>query len=102
MAGLYSQHRDQPATVLTPKLEAWVLEWTRRWPPDGSIHWSTRRLAKALGLSHMMVARVWARHGLKPHRLERYMASDDPEFERKAADIIGLYLNPLQHAAISD
>ncbi|MCA9501027.1 MAG: hypothetical protein KC588_17665 [Nitrospira sp.] len=55
-----------------PKLEAWVLEWTRRWPPDGSIHWSTRRLAKALGLSHMMVARVWARHGLKPHRLERY------------------------------
>ena len=48
----------------------------------------------------MMVARVWAKHGLKPHRLERYMASNDPEFEAKAADIIGLYLNPPQHAAV--
>ncbi len=57
-------------------------------------------MGKALGLSHMMVARVWARHGLQPHRLERYMASNDPDFERKAADIIGLYLNPPQHAAV--
>jgi transposase len=100
LAGLYSRHRGQPATVLTPKLEARILEWTRRRPHDGTTHWSTRRLAKALGVSHMMVARVWARHGLKPHRLERYMASDDPDFERKAADIIGLYLNPPQHAAV--
>lgn len=100
LAGLYSRHRGQPATVLTPKLEARVLDWTRRGPPDGTTHWSTRRLGKHLGISHMMVARVWARHGLAPHRLERYMASDDPEFERKAADIIGLYLNPPQHAAV--
>jgi len=48
----------------------------------------------------MMVARVWRRAGLKPHRLERYMASDDPDFERKAADVIGLYVNPPQHAAV--
>jgi transposase len=100
LAGLYSRHCGQPTTVLTPKLEARILDLTRRGPQDGSTHWSTRRLAKILGLSHMMVARVWARHGFKPHRLERYMASDDPEFERKAADIIGLYLNPPQHAAI--
>ncbi len=100
LAGLYSRHRGQSATVLTPKLEARILEWTRRGPTDGSTHWSTRRLAKVLGVSHMMVARVWARHGLKPHRLERYMASDDPDFEHKAADILGLYLNPPQHAAI--
>jgi transposase len=100
LAGLYSRHRGQPPIVLTPKLEARVLECTRRGPQDGSTHWSTRRLATVLGVSHMMVARVWARHGLKPHRLERYMASDDPEFEHKAADIIGLYLNPPQHAAV--
>ena len=100
LAGLYSRHRGQPATVLTPKVEARILNWTRRGPQDGTTHWSTRRLAKALGLSHMMVARVWTRHGLKPHRLERYMASDDPDFEHKAADIIGLYLNPPQHAAV--
>ena len=48
----------------------------------------------------MMVARVWQRVGLKPHRIERYMASDDPDFETKAADIIGLYVKPPQHAAV--
>src|SRR5258708_6897840 len=61
---------------------------------------SSRKLAQALGINHMMVARVWRRAGLKPHRLERYMASDDPDFERKAADVIGLYVNPPQHAAV--
>src|SRR6516225_2832163 len=100
LAGLYSRHRGQPATTLTPRLEARILEATRRGPGGGPTHWSTRRLGKHLGLSHMMVARVWAKHDLKPHRLERYMASDDPEFERKAADVIGLYLNPPQHAAV--
>ena len=48
----------------------------------------------------MMVARVWKRAGLQPHRIERYMASNDPDFEKKAADIIGLYVNPPQHAAV--
>ena len=48
----------------------------------------------------MMVARVWVKHGLKPQRLDRYMASNDPDFERKAADIIGLYVNPPAHAAV--
>ena len=47
-----------------------------------------------------MVHKVWQEAGLKPHRLERYMASNDPDFERKAADIIGLYLHPPQHAAV--
>src|SRR5947209_11930266 len=53
-----------------------------------------------MGTLHMMVARVWTSHGLKPQRLDRYMASNDPDFERKAADVIGLYINPPQHAAI--
>src|SRR5256712_6595469 len=48
----------------------------------------------------MMVARVWKRARLKPHRIDRYMMSNDPEFETKAADIIGLYVNPPQHAAV--
>jgi transposase len=56
-------------------------------------------LAEQLGVSHMMVARVWRRAGRRPHRIERYMASDDPDFEFKAADIIGLYVKPPQHAA---
>jgi len=100
LAGLYSRHPGRAVESRTPALEARILEWTRRKPTDGSTHWSTRRLAKKLGVSHMMVARVWARAGLQPHRLERYMASNDPDFEAKAADIIGLYVNPPQHAAV--
>lgn len=100
VAGLASRYRGRVATVVTPKLEARILARTRQRPPDGSTHWSTRKLAVALGVTHMTVARVWARAGLKPHRMERYMMSPDPDFERKAADVIGLYLNPPQHAAV--
>jgi transposase len=100
VAGLYSRHRGQASMQDTPRMEARILEATRRSPGDGSTHWSTRKLAAQLGVSHMRVARVWAKHGIKPHRLDRYMASNDPNFETKAADIIGLYLNPPQHAAV--
>src|SRR6202044_261506 len=100
LAGLFARHQGRPATKRPPRLEARILAWTRRPPTDGSTHWSSRKLARALGVNHMMVARVWQRAGLKPHRLERYMASDDPDFERKAADVIGLYVDPPQHAAV--
>ena len=101
LAGLFSRHAGQEASTLTPRLEARILDWTvKRKPPDGSTHWSTRKLAEQLGVSHMMVARVWRKHALRPQRLDRYMTSDDPDFEQKAADIIGLYLNPPQHAAV--
>jgi transposase len=75
---------------------------TERKPADGSTHWSTRKLAAELGgaISHMTVARIWAKHRIKPHRLEGYVCSNDPDFETKAADVIGLYLNPPQHAAV--
>lgn len=101
IGGLYSRHLGQVASVLTPQLEAKILECTvKRLPSDGSTHWSTRKLGEALGVSHMMIARVWRKHALKPHRVEGYMASNDPDFEKKAADIIGLYLNPPAHAAV--
>src|ERR1700692_1826229 len=100
LAGLFARHQGRPVSKRTPRLEARILAWTRRPPDDGSTHWSSRKLARALGINHMMVARVWRRAGLKPQRLERYMASDDPDFERKAADVIGLYVNPPQHAAV--
>ena len=100
LAGLYSRHKGRVPKVLTPKMEAKILAWTQKEPTDGSTHWSTRRLAKALGVHHMMVARTWQKHGIQPHRVEKYCASNDPDFETKAADIIGLYLNPPQHAAV--
>src|SRR5271166_3948298 len=98
--GLDTSHPGQPASVLTPKLRARILSATRGKPKDGSTHWSCRKLAAALSVSKDAVHRVWKEAGLKPHRLERYMASDDPEFESKAADILGLYLCPPQHAAV--
>jgi transposase len=100
LAGLYVRNRGRAPAHNAAKIEAKILAWTQKPPNDGSTHWSSRKLGTALGVSHMMVARVWAKHGLKPHRLERYMASDDPDFEAKAADVIGLYLNPPAHAVV--
>ena len=78
LAGLRAKYRGQPPTVRTPAMEARILARTRQRPPDGSTHWSTRKLAKVLGVSHVLIARVWRRAGLQPHRLERYMRSTDP------------------------
>lgn len=103
LAGLYTRHAGREPYRVTDKLEARVLDYTvMRKPADGSTHWSSRKLAAELGqkISHMTVARIWDKHGLKPHRLEGYMASNDPDFEAKAADVIGLYMNPPQHAAV--
>jgi len=100
LTGLRAKYCGQPPTVRTPAMEARILSKTRQRPPDGSTHWSTRKLATVLGISHVLVARVWRRAGLQPHRVERYMLSDDPAFEQKAADVIGLYLNPPQHAVV--
>ena len=98
--GLCSRNWGTMPRRMTPRLEAKILQRTRQAPSDGSTHWSSRKLAKDLGLSHMMIARVWRRAGIKPHRMDRYMASNDPDFETKAADVIGLYLHPPRHAAV--
>jgi transposase len=98
--GLDTNHPGQKPFKLTPGLRAKVLAATRRKPTDGSTHWSCRKLAATLEISKDLVHRVWKEAGVRPHRLERYMASTDPDFESKVADIIGLYLQPPQHAAI--
>src|SRR5580704_8814402 len=100
LAGLYARHRGKIVSEQIIALEARILKATKQAPPDGSTPWSTRKLAGYLGVSHSRVARVWARAGIQPHRLRRYMASTDPEFEEKAADVIGLYLEPPLNAAV--
>lgn len=100
IAALYSRHRGRAARKNSAALQARILDHTRRGPSDGATHWSTRKLAKKLGLNHMAVARAWKSAGLQPHRMRRYMESDDPFFEAKAAQIIGLYLKPPAHAAV--
>src|SRR6218665_1134774 len=79
LAGLFSRHAGRQRYKVTDRLEARVLART-----------TTHKLAAELGgdISHMTVARIWAKHGLKPHRLEGYLASNDPNFETKAADVI--------------
>jgi transposase len=99
--GLRSQHLGSRPSVLTPRLEARIVKWTiQHAPPDGSTHWSTRKLGRVLGVQHTVIARAWQHAGLKPQRLDRYVRSTDPDFEEKAADIIGLYVAPPQHAAV--
>lgn len=103
LAGLFSRHAGRKRFKVTDRVEARILaRTTKHKPADGSTHWSSRKLAAELGgdISHMTVARVWAKHGIKPHRLEGYLSSNDPDFETKAADVIGLYLNPPQHAVV--
>src|SRR5262252_9000920 len=98
--GLRSRYCGSTPTVLTPAMEARILAQTREAPPDGSTHWSTRKLGRLLRIHHNLVAKAWRRARLQPHRFERYMHSDDPNFEPKAADVIGLYVHPPDHAAV--
>jgi transposase len=100
IAGLEPRHKGSRPRSATPAVQARVVRRVQQKPPDGSTHWSCRKLAADLNMSHATVQRILAQARLQPHRLERYMASNDPDFERKAADIIGLYLNPPQHAAV--
>jgi transposase len=100
MEGLQGQHRGSKPRRATPAVQARVIRRTQQKPSDGSTHWSCRKLSQELGVSKSTVQRILAQAKLQPHRLDHYMASADPEFEAKAADIIGLYVNPPQHAAV--
>jgi len=94
IAGLDPQHKGSQPRVANAQVQARIARKTQQKPPDGSTHWSCRKMAEVMGVSKSTVQRVWAQARLKPHRLERYMASNDPQFEQKAAGIIGLYMNP--------
>ena len=101
ISGLFGRHPGKAVAEGTEELEARLMDWTlHRKPADGSTHWSSRKLAAALGVSHMRGARVWSKAGLQPFRRRHDMASDDPDFQSKAADIIGLSLKPPAHAAV--
>ena len=100
LVGLGTIRPGQPPRKLTPALRAKILAKTQQPPPDGSTHWSLRKMAAVMGVGKELIRKVWQEADLKPHRLERHMASNDPAFEHKAPAIIGLYLNPPQHAAV--
>jgi transposase len=101
MAGL---QQDAPRPGRTPSITASVVRrvvnMTTRQKPANATHWSTRSMARAVGISEASVRRIWHSHGLKPHRVESFKISRDPEFAEKLEDIVGLYLNPPEHALV--
>src|SRR6218665_3467557 len=102
LAGMYARHQGRAPKQPSAKLEARVLNYTHtRKPSDGSTHWSSYKLSAELGdVSVSAVQRIWRKHNVRAQRLDRHMVSNDPDFETKAADVIGLYLNPPAHAVV--
>jgi len=95
------RHRKRSGKVLTADLEQRILDTTLKTRPgDGSTHWSVRMLAAHLRVSRTIVHRVWQRHDVQPHRVERFKLSNDPQFETKVRDVVGLYLNPPDRALV--
>jgi transposase len=85
---------------LAPATVERVVEMTLAGPPGETTHWSGRMMAKAAGICHRSVQRIWAAHGLKPHRIRTFKLSKDPQFAAKVRDIVGLYLSPPEHALV--
>ena len=100
LEGLYDEPRPgAPRKVGDDKIEAVVLQ-TLESTPRGQTHWSTSELASATGLSRMTISRIWRAFGLQPHRTESFKLSPDPLLIEKVRDIVGLYLNPPDHALV--
>ena len=77
-----------------------LIEKTTQSTPTNATQWSTRTMAREMGISKASVSRIWRASGLKPHRVESFKVSNDPDFADKLEDIVGLYLNPPEHALV--
>ena len=101
LMGLYDERRPgKPRSIEDEEIMELVQKTLDTAPPDGSTHWSCRSMAEATGLSKSTVHRVWKAFGLQPHRQKHFKLSTDPFFAEKVHDIIGLYLNPPDHAMV--
>jgi transposase len=89
----------RPATIGETVVER-VIRKTTREKPAVATHWSTRTIAAAVGISEASVRRIWHAHGLKPHLVETFKVSNDPQFAEKLEDVVGLYLDPPEHAIV--
>lgn len=96
--------KDAPRPGRTPSIPTTTVELilhkTTQEKPKGATHWSTRTMAKAVGVSKATVQRVWAANGLKPHLVKTFKLSNDPQFAEKLRDVVGLYLDPPEHALV--
>jgi transposase len=98
--GLYDEPRPGAQRTITDDQVETVIVRTLETTPRGATHWSTREMARAVGLSHMAISRIWRTFGLQPHRSETFKLSNDPLLVEKVRDIVGLYLDPPAHAAV--
>jgi len=89
----------KPRTIAEQQVKR-VVEMTLHQKPANATHWSTRTMASAAGISEASVRRIWHAHGLKPHLVRTFKLSRDPQFTEKLQDIVGLYLNPPEHAIV--
>jgi len=96
--------KDAPRPDRTPRITAEAtaeaIARTTQTTPANAAHWSTRSMAREAGISEASVRRIWHAHGLKPHRVESFKISNDPDFAAKLEDVAGLYLNPPEHALV--
>ena len=100
LEGWYDEPRPgAPRKVTDAQVEEVVIQSLES-TPRGQTHWSTRELAKATGLSRMTISRIWQAFGLQPHRSEAFKLSPDPQLIEKVRDIVGLYMNPPEHAVV--
>lgn len=102
--GVESIMKDYPRGGRKPsarsKVESEIIRVTTQEKPENATHWSTRTLAEELGVTQSMIYRVWKSNGLKPHLVRTFKVSNDPLFEEKLRDVVGLYLNPPANALV--
>ena len=103
-AGFDGLFKDAPRGRGKPRLSDAVIrrvvETTLHETPPHATQWSVRSLGRHLGISHTSVQRIWQAHGLKPHLVRTFKLSSDPRFADKVRDIVGLYMNPPEHALV--
>jgi transposase len=101
LEGLCDEPRPgQPRKITDEKVEEVIVKTLEEAPPGGDTHWSTRSMARATGLNQTAVSRIWRAFGLKPHREETWKLSTGPQFIDKVRDIVGLYMDPPEHALV--
>ena len=92
--------RGRAFAAASPERVAAVVDRTLHEAPPAATHWTLRSMAKASGLAPSTIHRIWREHGLRPHRVETFKLSNDPKFVEKVRDIVGLYVNPPEHALV--
>src|SRR6218665_2284586 len=100
LEGLSDLPRSGSQRTIDDQQIAQLIEQTLQSKPPAATHWSTRKMARQMGISHDSVARIWRAFGLKPHRADSFQISTDPYYVDKVRDVVGLYMSPPENALV--